>query len=60
MIGDRTKFITLKKNEGNVTFGGNGRSKIVGKCTLSLDNVKSKIENVMCVEDLKHNILNVS
>jgi hypothetical protein len=34
MIGDRKKFITLKKNESSVTFGDNGTSKIVGKDTL--------------------------
>jgi hypothetical protein len=43
MIGDKTKFITLKKNEGKVTFGDNGRSKIVGKGTLILDNGNDKI-----------------
>jgi len=50
----------LKKNEGNVTFGDNGRSKIVGKGILNLDNKKDKIEKVMCVEYIKHNILDVS
>jgi hypothetical protein len=60
MTGDRTKFITLKKNDGNVTFGDIGRSKIFGKGTLNLDNGKAKIEKVLCVEDLKHNILSVS
>jgi len=57
--GDGSNFITLKKNEGSVTFGDNGSSKIVGKDTLSLDNEKAKVEKVMCVENLKHNILNV-
>jgi hypothetical protein len=47
----------LKKHEGNVTFGDNGRSNIVGKGTLNLDNKKSKIEKVMFVEYIKHNIL---
>jgi hypothetical protein len=56
----RTNFTTLNKNEGNFTFGENGISKIVVKGTLSLDNGKYKIENVMCVEDIKHNILSVS
>jgi len=60
MIGHRTNFITLKKNEGNVTFGDNGRSKIIWKGTLSLDNGWDKVEKVLCVENLKHNILSVS
>jgi hypothetical protein len=50
----------LKKNEGNITFGDNGRSKIVGKGTLNLENGKNKIEKTTCVEYLKHNILSVS
>jgi hypothetical protein len=50
----------LKKNEGSVTFGDNETSKIVGKLTLSLDNGSAKVENVLCVEDLKHNLLSVS
>jgi hypothetical protein len=60
MTKDRTKFITLKKNEDSVTFGDNDSSKIVGKCNLSLDNGRDKVEKVMCVEYLKHNILSVS
>ena len=60
MIGDKTKLITMKKNEGSVTFGDNGTSKIVGKGTLSLDNGSHKVENVQCVEELKQNLLNVS
>jgi hypothetical protein len=38
MTGDRTMFITLNKNEDNVTFGDNGTSTIVGKGTLINDN----------------------
>jgi hypothetical protein len=60
MIGDKTNFITLKKNEGGVTFGDNDTSKIVGKDTLSLDNGRDKVEKVLCVEYLKHNLLSVS
>jgi hypothetical protein len=59
LIGDRTKFITLKKNEGSVTFGDNGSSKIVRKVTLNLYNGRDKVEKVLCVEKLKHNLLNV-
>jgi hypothetical protein len=60
MTRDRTKFITLKKNEGNVTFGDNDISKIIGKCTLSIDNGRAKVEKVLCVETLKRNLLSVS
>jgi hypothetical protein len=48
MIGDRKKFITLKKNEGSLTFRYKDTSKIVGKGTLSLDNGKDMVER-FCV-----------
>jgi len=50
----RTDFITLKKNQGSVTFGDNGISKIVGKGTLNIDNGREKVEKVLCVEKFKH------
>jgi hypothetical protein len=50
----------LKKNEGSVKFGDNGTSTIVGKGTLSFDTGRDKVENVLCVENLKHNLLSVS
>jgi hypothetical protein len=50
MTRDRMNFMTLKKNEGNVTFRDNGSSKIVGKGTLSIDNGKSKVEKALCVK----------
>jgi hypothetical protein len=53
-------FITLKKNEGNVTFGDNGRSKIVEKVSLVINNGRYKVEKVLCVKNLKHNLLSVS
>jgi hypothetical protein len=60
MTTDRSKCITLKRNEGNFTFVDNGNSKIVGKGTLNIDNGKDKVEKVICVENLKHNLLSVS
>jgi hypothetical protein len=60
MLGDRKKIINLKKNEGRLTFGDNGSSKIVGKGTLSFDNGRAKVEKVLCVENLNHNLLSVS
>ena len=61
MTGDQNRFISLKKGKGsNVTFADNVSTKIVGKCIVSPDNEKSKAENILLVEDLKHNILSVS
>jgi hypothetical protein len=53
-------LITLKKNEDNVTFGDNGTSNIVGKGTFSLDNGRDKVDKVIFVKDVKHNLLSVS
>ena len=60
MTGDPNKFIILiKDNKGKVTFGDNMSSKIIGKGTTSINN-KTKVENVLLVEDLKPNLLSVS
>lgn len=58
---DHTNFITLKEeNRGGVTFGANTTARITGKGMLSLDNGKTKIENILYVEGLKHNLLSFS
>jgi hypothetical protein len=49
----------LKKNERNVTFGDNDSISIVGKGILNLENGKNKVGKVMCVENMKTNILSV-
>ena len=59
MTNDPNKFITLKDNEGKVTFGDNLSSKIIGKGTIVVNN-KIKAENVLLVEKLKPNLLSVS
>jgi hypothetical protein len=61
MTGDKNKFWTLKEvNKGSVKFGDNSTSRIAKKGTLSLDNGKTKKENVFYVGGLEHNLLNVS
>jgi hypothetical protein len=61
MIGNNNKFFILKEEKGgSVTFGNNASARIVGKGTISLDNGKTKIQNVMYVEGLKKNLLSVS
>jgi hypothetical protein len=60
MTGNQNKFITLKEEKGgNVTFGYNVSTRMVGKCVVSLDNGKTKTHNVLYVEGLKHNLLSV-
>jgi hypothetical protein len=61
MTGYQVKFLKLnKKGIGKVTFGDNMSTKILGKCTFSLGNNKTKAKDVLLVENLKPNILSVS
>ena len=50
MTSDPSKFITLKYNKGNVTFGDNLSNKIIGKGTVVVNN-KIKEENILLVEN---------
>jgi hypothetical protein len=54
MKGNQNKFLTIKKEKGgSVIFGDNASARIVGKGTVSLDNGKTKTQNVLYVEGLK-------
>ena len=60
MIGDIDKFITLRKErDGSVSFGNDDSSKIIGKGTVWIGNRNEKEENVLLVEDMKHNLLSL-
>lgn len=59
MTGDKGKFVSLNKKEGNVSFGS-GSAKIAGKGTVTLINGKGKDQNALLVKGLKHNLLSVS
>jgi hypothetical protein len=61
MTGDRDKFLTLRKErDGSISFGNDDSSKIIGKGTIRIGNKNEKAENVLLVEDMKHNLLSVS
>jgi hypothetical protein len=61
MIGDKNKFITLKKErDGSVSFGNDNSTRIIGKGTINLGSKDAKEENVLLVENMKHNLLCVS
>jgi len=60
MTGDQDKFIILKIKGGNVAFGDDSSSKILGEGVVELGRKNVKAKNVLLVEDLKHNILSVS
>jgi hypothetical protein len=60
MTGDRDRFLTLiKERDGLVSFGNDDSTKIIGKGTVRIVNKNTKAENVLLVEDMKHNILSV-
>jgi hypothetical protein len=61
MIGDRSNFLTLSDSKlGNATFGNDAPGKVKGKGIVSLSNGKRKAQDVLLVENLKHNLLSVS
>jgi hypothetical protein len=61
MTGDRNKFLTLSDSKsGNVTFENDAPGKIKGKGIVNLCNGKRKAQDVLLLEDLKHNLLSVS
>jgi hypothetical protein len=60
MTGDRDKFLSLQKErDGSVSFGNDDSSKIIGKGTIRIGNKNEKAENVLLVEDMKHNLISV-
>ncbi|GJS39166.1 retrovirus-related pol polyprotein from transposon TNT 1-94 [Tanacetum coccineum] len=58
ITGNQKLFSTYKAyNGGNVIFGSNLRSNIIGKCTISNDSLN--IDNVEHVDNLRFNLLSV-
>jgi hypothetical protein len=43
MIGNKEKFLNLKKQKVKVTFGDNASGNILGKGTVSLGKYKAKM-----------------
>jgi hypothetical protein len=61
MIGDRDKFLTLiKERYGSFSFGNDDSTKIIGKGTVRIGKKNTKEENVLLVEDMKHNLLSMT
>jgi hypothetical protein len=61
MTGDRDRFLTLRKErDGSVSFENDNLATIIGKDTVRIGNKNTKAENVLLVEDMKHNLLSVS
>jgi hypothetical protein len=61
MIGDKDRFIALKKErDGSISFGNDNLARIIGKGTVKIESKDVMEENVLLVEDMKHNLLSVS
>jgi transposase InsO family protein len=61
MTGDRDKFLTLRKERnGSVSFRNDDSTKIIGNNIVRIGNKNEKAENILLVEDMKHNLLSVS
>ncbi|CAL9005549.1 unnamed protein product, partial [Prunus brigantina] len=61
MTGDKNLFLNLSlmSELGSVTFGDGGKSRILGKGTISAPGI-DKLENVMYVENLTSNLISIS
>jgi hypothetical protein len=61
MTCDKSKLLLLKENKsGSVTFGNDAPGKIRGKGIVILSNERSKAQDVLFLDGLKHSILSVS
>ena len=59
MNKDQDKFISLKRKGGNVAFGDDSSTKILGEGVVELGRKNVKEKNVILVEDLNHNLVSV-
>jgi hypothetical protein len=60
MTGDKDKFLTLRKERyGSDSFENDDSTKIIGKDTVRIGNKNTNVENVLLVENMKHNLISV-
>ena len=60
MTIDQRKFVSLNTNGGNLAFGDDSSTKILGKGTVKIGSENVKAGKVLLVEYLKHNLLSVN
>jgi hypothetical protein len=62
MVGDKDRFLTLiKEKYGSViSFGNDDSTKSIGKDIVRIGNKNTKEDNVLLLEDMKHNLISVS
>ena len=61
MTWDINNFATLSRYHegGTVTFGDDSKEKFIGICNIKIGS-SPLIENVILVDDLKHNLMSIS
>ena len=57
---NKDAFINIEKQKGSVSFGNNNSTKVLGKGTINFGSKNSLAENVLLVDNMKHNMLSIS
>ena len=60
MTGNKDAFVNIEKDKESISFGNNNEAKVLGKGTVKLESKNSLAKNVLLVDNMKHNLLNVS
>ena len=58
--GNKDSFVSIEKDKGSVSFGNKNSTKVLGKGTVKLGSKNYLAENVLLVDNMKHNLLSVS
>ena len=60
MMGNKISFVNIEKDKGFVSFENNNSAKVLGKGAVKLGRKTFMAENVLLVDNMKHNLLSVS
>ena len=60
MTGNRNNFHKLQAKTRTVTFGNDDSSKVLGKGMVTLGSKDAATKDVLLIENMRHNLLNVS
>ena len=60
MTRNKSAFLNIEKDKGHVSFRNNNSAKVLRKGTVKLGSKNSLAENVLLVDNMKHNLLSVS
>ena len=60
MTGNKNTFQKLQAKTGTITFRNDSSSKVPGKGTITLGSKDASTKDVLLIENMRHNLLNVS